>query len=172
LANSGSSWRFSAIAKQPKPRCLTSTSNTLPLVAGRSQACAVYVGVRALYNTMKMIRESSLETECDMRGTLVTDLRHFLTDDGAIASMPSPAIRLAEFLAKVVVDATSPESGHDLTAVRCRRRPGRKPCLGEIVTVLDSQSTIVWWCPICDDNGLISNWEGTLWDRTNDFQLH
>ena len=27
-----------------------------------------------------------------------------------------------------------------------------------------------WWCPICGDNGLISNWEGTRWDPARKYR--
>lgn len=109
-----------------------------------------------------------------MARTLVTDLRHFLTEEGAIAPTPGAATRLAEFLGRIVVDATSPPSaqcsGHP---VRCTRRPGRKPCPGEIESDLEPEDgTIVWWCPICGENGYIRNWEGTLWDRGRDTIAH
>jgi hypothetical protein len=25
---------------------------------------------------------------------------------------------------------------------------------------------VVWWCPVCKDNGYIRNWKGTVWDLT------
>jgi hypothetical protein len=24
---------------------------------------------------------------------------------------------------------------------------------------------VLWFCPICDDNGRISGWDGTFWDN-------
>jgi hypothetical protein len=36
----------------------------------------------------------------------VVDLRHFLDPSGAIAELPAPARRLAEYFASIVVDAT------------------------------------------------------------------
>ena len=107
-------------------------------------------------------------------GTYVTDLTHFLTKEGAIAPMPRPARRLAEFLGEVVVDATTVPSEEKLEErVKCRQRPGRKPCSGEIETDFELDTdTIVWWCPVCGENGYIRNWKGTLWDRTNDSMAH
>ena len=62
-----------------------------------------------------------------MARTLVTDLTHFLTKEGAIAPMPGPARRLAEFLGKIVIDATTPPSEQFLgKRVKCTRRPGSK----------------------------------------------
>lgn len=107
--------------------------------------------------------------------TLVTDLTHFLTKEGAIAPMPEPATRLAEFLGSIVDDATTlPNEHNHWVRVKCRRRPGRKPCSGEIVTdfELENIDTIIWHCPVCDENGYIRNWQGTLWDRTTDSISH
>ena len=42
-----------------------------------------------------------------MAKTFVVDLTHFLTEDGAIAPMPGPARRLAEYLGTIVADATT-----------------------------------------------------------------
>jgi len=40
-----------------------------------------------------------------MGNTWITDLTHFLTKDGAAATMPGPARRLVEFLGKIGVHA-------------------------------------------------------------------
>ena len=51
------------------------------------------------------------------------------------------------------------------TGVKCRRRPGRKPCRGEIVAAIESESLrIVWACPVCEDNGLVSGSRDSPWD--------
>jgi hypothetical protein len=57
--------------------------------------------------------------------------------------------------------------------LKCRRRPGRKPCPGEIETDFEPDTdTIVWWCPVCGENGYITNWQGTLWDCATDSMPH
>ncbi len=61
----------------------------------------------------------------------MVDLRHFLAPSGALAEMPAPARRLAEYFASIVVDATSNLAGEP--AVRCRRRPRRKRCPGVLM---------------------------------------
>jgi hypothetical protein len=102
--------------------------------------------------------------------TYITDLTHFLTKEGAIAPMTGAARRLAYFLGSVVVDATSLECEREQgKSLKCRRRPGRKACPGEIETDLEPETDeIVWWCTACGENGTISNWKGTLWDCTHD----
>lgn len=99
-----------------------------------------------------------------MSNTWVTDLRHYLTPSGAIAEMPPRARRLAEYFASIVVDATTRID--DPPTVRCRRRPGHRPCRGIVISYpsLDEYDSILWYCPVCYDNGVITGWQGTLWD--------
>jgi hypothetical protein len=109
-----------------------------------------------------------------MPRTFVVDLTHFLTEDGAIAPMPAPARRLAEYFGTIVADATTlPTEQYPAQPIRCRSRPGRKPCPGRIDTDFEPETDrIVWWCPECGENGFISNWKGTLWDRSRDLTAH
>lgn len=109
-----------------------------------------------------------------MNGTFVTDMTHFLTEAGAIAPESGPARRFAEFLASLVSSASSFDEGDQpVTQVSCRRRPGRKRCAGKIETDIDPDTdAIVWFCPVCGDNGIIRNWQGTLWDRSLDGEGH
>ncbi len=99
-----------------------------------------------------------------MSNTWVTDLRHYLTASGAMAEMLPRARRLAEYFASIVVDATTGIDGPP--TVRCRRRPGHRPCPGIVVSypAVDDLDSIHWHCPVCHDNGMITGWQGTLWD--------
>jgi hypothetical protein len=84
--------------------------------------------------------------------------------------MPAPARRLAEYFASIVVDATT--NLDDPPSVRCRRRPGRRPCPGIVYSVpsLENHEAIEWHCPVCGDHGVIRGWEGTLWDGFLDYE--
>lgn len=106
--------------------------------------------------------------------TFVVDMTHWLTETGAIAAMPRPARRIAEYMGLIVADATDFLSEQYCEqGVKCRCRPGRKPCPGIIETDFEEGTDrIVWWCPECGENGYISNWQGTLWDRTADYVAH
>src|SRR5207302_9267178 len=99
-----------------------------------------------------------------MADTWVTDLGHFLEDGRLHPALAGPARRLVDHLCAIVVAVTSAEPDDPL-GVRCRRRPGRKPCPGEIEGFIDPETNqIHWFCVACDDNGFISNWQATLWD--------
>lgn len=100
----------------------------------------------------------------------ITDLRHFLDEKGGIAPPKGPARRMAEYFSAIVAMITEmDENLFEQSQVRCRRRPGRKPCPGIIEGYVHPEpDDILWWCPECGDKGSISNWQGTLWDRFDD----
>lgn len=102
-----------------------------------------------------------------MDDTWITDLRHFLDEDGDFpADIPGPALNLALFLAAIVAWVTShPPYEDDRTNVTCRRSPGRRRCRGTIIARLEDGEAIEWGCPECGDNGVIRGWESTPWDR-------
>ncbi len=93
----------------------------------------------------------------------VSDLRHFLDipDD-----VPGPARRMAEHLTLVVRAATAGEDGQAwVTALPCRRRPGRRPCVGHLAVFrTDAVASIEWRCTACGDEGVISGWESSPFD--------
>lgn len=98
-----------------------------------------------------------------MRGALITDLRHFLEERGCIAPTHGPARHLAEFLTKVVA-TVSHDLDEPVAPIRCRRRPGRKPCPGFLDAQFGADFEIVWECPECGDHGVITHWQNTFWD--------
>ena len=102
-----------------------------------------------------------------MGNTWITDLRHYLDHRGTMTDLPGPALHLALFLGSIVAWVTSRRSPADQrTNAPCRRSPGRRRCLGEILaTVVPDPAAISWSCPLCGDNGAIRGWEATRWDR-------
>jgi|SRR5579862_4188452 len=101
-----------------------------------------------------------------MPNTWVTDMTHYFDESGRLPSLPGPARNLADFFGAIVASMSSEPPGIAMsTLVRCRRRPGRKRCVGEILAVIEpARLHIEWECAVCGDNGLIHNWRGTLWD--------
>ena len=103
-----------------------------------------------------------------MQDTWVTDITHFLDEEGDLISEPLQARKFAEYITAIIVMASYPEPEYPPEyKVRCRRRPNRKPCLEQIVGFVDPDTDdIVWMCPSCGDRGFISNWRGTIWDMS------
>ena len=93
----------------------------------------------------------------------VADLRHFLD---LPMDVPSPARRMAEQLTLIVRAATAGDAGVPwVSALPCRRRPGRRPCPGHLgVFRTDVPATIEWRCTSCGDEGVISGWDRSPFD--------
>jgi len=99
-----------------------------------------------------------------MGNAWVTDLQHFLDEDGSMEDMPKRARKLAEYFGRIVKGVTTRKRDDLATGVKCRKRFRHRPCPGEVIAFIDGQQSISWSCPVCKDNGMISGWKGTIWD--------
>lgn len=100
---------------------------------------------------------------------MVANIQHFLDDDGNVADLPDEAIILVSFLSIIIETASS---NYDLPVsfadTICRCLINGQPCLGDIeVWVYTEDNQIGWECLECGDDGIVSNWEGTQWDKRN-----
>jgi hypothetical protein len=88
-----------------------------------------------------------------------------LEPNGTLAALSPRGLRLAEYWTEIVAHASNYD---EPTTLRCRRRPGRRPCGGLLTLFFDVDTfDVLWFCPVCDDNGRISGWEGTFWDNSD-----
>lgn len=94
----------------------------------------------------------------------VTNLQHFLDDNGNIAQdTPKEVREFANFLALLVDDATSGNDDSHLQ-IRCNK----KNCHGFVIPIMADESEEIYWkCSKCRNKGVISNWQGTKWDNMN-----
>jgi hypothetical protein len=91
-------------------------------------------------------------------------LRDYLEPSGTLAALSPRGLRLAKYWTEIVAQASNYDAP---TTLRCRRRPGRQPCGGLLTLFFDVDTfDVLWFCPVCDDNGRISGWEGTFWDNS------
>ena len=118
---------------------------------------------------MSRLEQLTYGVRTGMGNGLIVDLKHFLADDGTIGPKSGPAKQLAEFLTRIVVDATTTVSdGSASPTAKCRRRPGRKACPGPIDPAIGPDPDVIYWaCRACGDHGTIRNWRGSLWDCSN-----
>jgi hypothetical protein len=92
-------------------------------------------------------------------------LSHLLEPNGALAPLTGRGRRLAEYWTQIVAQASNYD---EPTTLRCRRRPGRRPCAGQLTIFFDvDNNDVLWFCPVCDDQGRISGWENSFWDNGN-----
>jgi hypothetical protein len=97
--------------------------------------------------------------------TWITDMSHFDYPEEEADRVPREAVRIATYFASIVEGTVGGPSFGGSTGLRCRRRPGRVPCSGVIISELHPGGhELRWRCPECGDNGIISNWAGTRWD--------
>jgi hypothetical protein len=94
---------------------------------------------------------------------LVTDLNHFLD---LPEDTPGPARRLAGHLSNIVRAATAGDAGTAWeSALPCQRRPAGRRCPGRMIVLrTETGAPIRWQCSVCDDEGVISNWEDSPFD--------
>ncbi len=93
----------------------------------------------------------------------ITKLTHFLDDDGNIPrDMPKEARELANFLALVVDSITGTSSlGDNDSRIRCFE----KGCEGTIKSEITIDTSVHWICPVCGNEGIISEWQATKWNN-------
>jgi hypothetical protein len=100
-----------------------------------------------------------------MPQSFVIHLPQYLDDAGNLPdALPGPAVAIALFCGAVVAWVSS--GGGDLTNVVCRRSRARRPCRAEVYARRAPDDRIEWRCPVCGEQGVISGWRGTRWDRS------
>ena len=106
-----------------------------------------------------------------MAGAWITDITHFLDEQGEMIKEPFEAREMAEYFAAIIVMATYPEPEYPTEyKISCRRGP---PCLEEIIAGVDPETDEIFWkCLKCGECGLISNWQGTIWDMSEIDGVH
>ena len=97
--------------------------------------------------------------------TLVVDPWHWLDESG---EFPRDNLRIRRQIIRIArfIEYGGPlhQGGRRETLVECKRRPGRKACLGLVWVFKTKQDEIIAHCPECEtDEAVINNWQDTLW---------
>ena len=98
----------------------------------------------------------------------VIDIRHWLNDMGTEAGVPQLKNKVKK-ITEIILYATSINTGFKSPSVPgCWRRPKRKPCAGKLDISLDHEEGVIsFYCPECQDEGVISGWKGLIWDMSD-----
>jgi hypothetical protein len=99
-----------------------------------------------------------------------TDITDFEGTDGDLPT--GRAGRTARFLGEIVAAASIlPLGEFQLSGIRCRRRPNHRRCSGALRIGREACSDEIHWsCSVCDDRGMITNWQRTRWDLSAEVQ--
>ena len=91
---------------------------------------------------------------------------------GKIATSVSPKTRsLLKKLVNVIAHASAGNPGAEIdTSVACWDTSGDSACGGTILALLtDVPNRITWRCSRCGINGIVFNWRGSPWDKSDRF---
>jgi hypothetical protein len=104
---------------------------------------------------------------------MFTNIRHFLDENDEVPDLTPEAQELLYFLADIVEVATiSYDRPLTLAEKRCRAVIDGKRCEGDIeVWVYFENNQIGWECLECGEEGIVTDWERTPWDR-RDYVRH
>ena len=96
----------------------------------------------------------------------ITNIKHLVEASQKMAGeMPAEARDMIGFLTQIIASTTRTVP-NTLTAtdVPCNSLK----CEGYIKSALRPDTEeIHWYCPKCEKEGLINNWQGTKWDKRN-----
>jgi hypothetical protein len=95
-----------------------------------------------------------------------TNMQHFLDEKGSTDQIPAEVKELADHFGAIVAAVTLDFTGRAITVpdITCRN-PGSPGCMGSITGYLSQNiDSIEWYCTECDDSGVITGWDDTLWD--------
>ena len=95
-----------------------------------------------------------------------TNMQHFLDEKGSTDQIPVEVKELADHFGAIVAAVTLDFTGRAITvsSITCRN-PKSPGCSGSIIAYLARDiDKIEWHCTDCEDSGVITGWDGTLWD--------
>lgn len=97
--------------------------------------------------------------------TLIVDIRDWLDEN---LTLPDHNLRLRRNALRIAsfIEAGGPLNHRDgrETLVACKRRPGRKPCLGLMWVMKREDDRIEAFCFVCrDTEAIVSGWKDTEW---------
>ena len=99
-----------------------------------------------------------------MGNTWVVDMSHWDYRDDEAHKYPAKTLKFWGYFGSIVAATVAKSPSQLSIGIPCRRRPRRMPCDGVIESeIIPPGDMLRWWCPVCADNGQISNWEGTRW---------
>jgi hypothetical protein len=94
------------------------------------------------------------------------NMQHFLDEKGSTDQTPAKAKELADHFGAIVAGVTLDFTGRTIVipGITCCN-PKSPGCSGSIIGYLGRDlESIEWYCTDCEDSGVITGWDDTLWD--------
>jgi len=94
---------------------------------------------------------------------MITNIQHFLGENGEVPELPPEAMELLRYLS-AIIEAATIEYARPITFAdtKCRSVINGKSCPKDIeVWVYAENNQIGWECLECGEEGVITNWGGT-----------
>jgi hypothetical protein len=95
------------------------------------------------------------------------NIQHWLNETKSGPAAPDLRLKV-EKITEIIIYATSLSETQTGEPPTCRRRPKRKPCKGNLIINFEYPNRIHWICPACQDEGVVTGWEGLIWDMTDE----
>jgi hypothetical protein len=95
------------------------------------------------------------------------NIQHWLNETKSGPAVPDLRLKV-EKITEIIIYATSLSETQTGEPPTCRRRPKRKPCKGHLIINFEYSDQIHWICPACQDEGIVTGWEGLIWDMTDE----
>ena len=95
-----------------------------------------------------------------------TNMQHYLDEKGSTDQIPTEVKELADHFGAIVAAVTLDFTGRtiEVPGITCRN-PKAPGCSGSIIGCIGRDiESIDWYCTNCEDSGVITGWDGTLWD--------
>ena len=150
------------------PRSLREIAVILANHSRRAGARAPWTAWR-LEAGLRIARARKLDLEADFADadpsepprSYVIDMDHTIQALDPDAVVPEPARRFAEYVGSVVLAASAAPRGRATTT--------KLPCrhCSEFIEVRVVGAQAEWGCPGCGEEGVVSKWQGTLWDASS-----
>ena len=104
---------------------------------------------------------------------MITNIRHFMDGDKPAKGLSPEAKELFDFLTAIIEAASMAyDQPISLSTAGCRKTINGRTCFGDLEVWVDFNSNHIGWeCVECEDEGVITDWEGTPWDK-RDFTRH
>lgn len=107
-----------------------------------------------------------------MSKTWITHVPHFLDEGGNIPNeLPAPALKMVTAICSYIAYATHFAGEMDEEFPSCFVTFNNKNCQGKVFPCLTMDEKVGWRCDTCNNNGIISGWQGSLWDLTERSEL-